>query len=596
MRFRCCVTLILSLGMSAPLSAFTTVGPQANCGFRTTLNNPIQLALNAGHTEIRLVGGTSYNGSIVIGGSADVSLRGGFTDCTQATNNSLPSAPQASVLVAGASRDAGILMGESNVRRRSISLSSIELRPNLEQNPTGPGIWVSGLLDARLERSRITGFNNAGRDGGGVLVLGGTLQLTSSEISQNRAQKGGGVYCSGGTVRLDPASRLLLNQAVSLDSDGDGGGAYLMNCTFRSEGRVLPSTLGGTSGIIGNQAGVAGGGLYIFGGFTEIAGGPFCTDAAAPVCLPRLAIIGANSAQIGGAIFARNNAEVQLDFANVSANTAIIAGGGFVLQQSSVRFGGQASIFPNYDRSHCSERICEVMSGNRVRQFNADAGSGGAVRADDSDVVFADVLFDDNTAFQGSVFDVRAGSALLQQILVRNPDRVAPVGQIADFRNAQVEIRRSTIVIEPAGSSVAANGGHLADPDPQSIIKMLTGSLEVNDTLLAGLGTGVMPLIKGAAATLTGTCNAYAGAGIDPGLAAIGLPIMLTDVAADGSFAPAAGSRLIDRCVGQDVLQTARDIQGAVRRVAQSDATLGTPMDIGAHEVPGSLLFRSGFE
>ncbi|RPH76528.1 MAG: hypothetical protein EHM77_09095, partial [Planctomycetaceae bacterium] len=228
---------------ASPLFAFTTVGPQVNCQFRTTQVNPIQLALDAGHSEIRLVGAASYNGSLVVNGTTDVSFRGGFADCTQAANNVLPVAPQPSVLIAGASLAAGIILGSAPNRRRVITLRSIELRPNLEQNPTGPGIWVNGLLDARLERSRITGFNHAGGNGGGVMLFDGRLILINSEISQNRAQKGGGAYCSGGEVRMDPASRLLLNRAETLDSNGEGGGAYLQNCTFQSEGRVLPSTL-----------------------------------------------------------------------------------------------------------------------------------------------------------------------------------------------------------------------------------------------------------------------------------------------------------------------------------------------------------------
>lgn len=584
------------LVVASPLFAFTTVGPQANCAFRTTQVNPIQLALDAGHTEIRLVGAASYNGSLVVNGTADVSLLGGYADCTQAANNVLPVAPQPSVLIAGASLAAGITLGSAPSRRRVITLRSIELRPNLEQSPTGPGVWVNGLLDARLERSRITGFNQAGGNGGGVLLFNGRLILSNSEISQNRAQKGGGLYCSSGEVRLDPASRLLLNRAETLNSNGEGGGAYLQNCHFQSEGRVLPGTLGGTSGIIGNEAGVAGGGMYIVGGTTRIMGGPFCSEIGGPTCLPRLAIVGANSAQVGGGVYARGNAQIELDFANVSANTASVEGGGFYLDQSSIRFGGLGSIYPNYDRSQCTEGVCEVMSSNRVRLAGADAGTGGAIRAVSSSVTFADVLLDDNTAAAADVFDLQFGSALMQQILVRNPDRAAVRGLSAEFRAATIEIRRSTWVIEPPASGLSASKRSLDDPDPQALIKILSGSLELNDTLLAGFGTAVMPLIKGSAVGLSGVCNARSGEPVDAALAQISIAVDLADVAADGSFGPSPGSDLIDRCAGQDVLASARDIRGQPRRLALSGGSSATPMDVGAIEHQGDALFRSGFE
>ncbi|MBK8285186.1 MAG: hypothetical protein IPK97_10055 [Ahniella sp.] len=120
--------------------------------------------------------------------------------------------------------------------------------------------------------------------------------------------------------------------------------------------------------------------------------------------------------------------------------------------------------------------------------------------------------------------------------------------------------------------------------------------MTLNDTLLAGFGTETMPLIAGPNATLTGVCNAHAGAPIDTDLLPISIPVDIGDVASDGSFAPAAVSDLIDRCVGQDVLANARDIRGQPRRLGQPGGAAATPMDIGAFEHQGSLLFRNSFD
>lgn len=590
--------LLLPCGLA---SGFATLGPQADCQYRTTQANPILAALNDGHTDLRLVGNASFNGSFAITGSADVQIRGGFTDCAQAAANTRPANPPRSVIVAGASTAAAITLVPAGTRRRVITLDRVDLVPNVEQFPTGAGVAIGGLLDLRLVHSRISGFRFVGGYGGGVAMSQGLLDMVHSEISQNLAERGGGIHCaSGGTVRLDPGSKLFFNQAVSSTGPGQGGGAYLDGCSFTAQGRVLPATQGGTSGIVGNSATLQGGGLAVIGGLATIQGGPYCLDPTTASCLPRLAVIGANSAARGGGIFAAQDADIQVDFANVSANTAREAGGGVFVIGSRLRFGGLGSTFPSFDRSQCPEGICEVLSGNRVEDNEGLAGSGGAIYANMAEIALVDALVEDNLAGTAHAIRVDDGTAILQQVLLRQPDDPLPdAGIAATFDQSVVTIRRSTLVVEPAAVAIpAAAGGHAnaEPPIPQTIIEAFGAALTVTDSVIAGFGTAVEPVFLGPGAALSGGCNAHAGTNVPAALSAISMVIDRQAFADGDGYTPRAGSVLLDRCSGAEVLPGARDIRGQSRRVSQPGGAVNTPMDIGAVERPGELLFMSGFE
>jgi len=585
-----------------PAHAFATLGPAANCQYRTTLANPIQKALDDGHVELRLVGNATFTGSFIVAGTSDVQIRGGFADCPQAANNVLPTTPQPSFLVASASPAPAVTLIPAGTRRRVITMDRIDLRPNLEQSPTGAGIAIGGLLDLRFVRGKISGFKFVGGQGGGVAMSLGVLDLVHSEISQNMAEKGGGIYCaSGGTVRLDASSKLFFNQAIAQASAGEGGGAYLDGCTFTSQGRVLPTTVGGTSGIVGNSASHNGGGLMILGGLTSIQGGPFCFDPTSATCLPRLAIIGANSAARGGALFATQNADVSIDYANVSANTASDFGGGMAVIQSQLRFGGLGSTFPNFDRGQCPEGICEVMATNRVRDNGVDAGTGGAIVALASTVALVDILMDDNTAGATDVLSADGGSVILQQALVRQADDPLPdAGIVMTFDETNATIRRSTLIIEPAGTApdgAARADTALADPPvPQTVIESFDTALTLENTVIGGFGTQVEPLFANVGSTLGGSCNAHAGINVPAGLAAISVPTTIAAFDSVSIFQPAAGSVLIDRCNSDGIIPGARDIRGALRIVSQPGGSPTTPVDIGALERGGDGVFGDGFE
>jgi hypothetical protein len=563
-----------------------TIGPQANCDYSSAVAGSIQTALNAGYVEIRLVGGTTFRNNLVAAGDADLLIRGGYADCTAAANGQLPSNPVPSRIEPNNAMAATIAVISSPSRLRNLVFSDLDLRAPAGALATGPGLMALGFLDLTLERSRISGFRYDGQ-GGGMRISDARVSLRSSEISDNHALSGGGLYCMGGQVRLDPASRLLLNQAIGIaDTEGHGGGALLDQCIFESFGRVLPSTLGGTSGIIANRAHHDGGGIHATDSLIRIQGGPFCGGASSDVCLPRLAIVGANQAGARGGAFTLQQSRLELDFSQVSANTAATKGGAIhAAAESEVRFGGLAGLHSGYDRSHCHEgRYCEVLSDNRLRLGDIVTGNGGGVSLEGSIFVASELLMTGNSAALGNAIDATsASSVLLDTALLHQPD--AAVGTLGAHAlhlvDAFAAVRDSSLVNHAAMGSLVRSEG--------------VSMIDIQQSVIADFGADhAMHLAP--TATLSGSCNAHRGSLPANAGAVFALAVTAADFAVADGVSPAANGALVDACAGAHLPPGSRDILGRPRPAAQTPASAATPMDIGAIELPGDGVFSDHFE
>jgi predicted outer membrane repeat protein len=467
---------------------------------------------------------------------------------------------------------AAIILAESGQRRRKVILRLLDIQPPAGATTTGSGLVVSGLLDAVLDRSRISRFRYSGA-GGGVIVAGGDLLLTQSEISDNFGSNGGGLFCSNGSVELDAASRLLLNVANGVGANvGHGGGAYLEDCDLRSSGRVLPAALGGTSGIIGNRATQSGGGIYADHSLVHIHGGPLCGLSDVALCQPRLAIVALNRAGSKGGGLALHNSEAFIDFTQISQNEAVSEGGGIhVADDSNVRFGGLAALYPNYDRSHCHEaRLCDAMIGNRL---HADAVFTGA-----------DLYFADNAAAAGnSLHASGTASTLLVQVVLKQVELAANTLGLSAFEFSDTSITQ-------------IRGATLLSWHDQNVIVRAEGSATLNlrESLVGTFVAGDFSLQGVTNSVTTGECNAHIGATNRPGVFAVQADA--SDLDALDPIAPALAGHLVDTCASAAVDASARDIYGRPRVARVSAAAPGQLLDIGALEAPTQLLFASSFE
>jgi hypothetical protein len=154
----------------------------------------------------------------------------------------------------------------------------------------GGGVFNEGALT--LERVAVTG-NKAG-DGAGLFNMpGASLRLFDSRVSGNESSGGGGLWVDGGTVTLT-RTQVTGNKALN---GSFGGGIFAHDGTIALAG----------SDVTGNEAigaGSKGGGFYVF---------------AATVTLTGSRVTG-NSAAAGGGIF-RSAGTITIEPGSVTGNT-----------------------------------------------------------------------------------------------------------------------------------------------------------------------------------------------------------------------------------------------------------------------------------
>lgn len=172
------------------------------------------------------------SGSQVVSISKAITLTGGFTVSDWSRSN-----PIAYPTILDAEHAAG---------RRVLAINGAGV----------PTITISGLTiqDGYAQYSK----------GGGVYILGGTVDLIENAIKGNSADHGGGVYIANGQVSL--SDNAFLENSASLD----GGGLCIGGGTIYLEGNILT----------GNTAGRNGGGFSMFAGSVEQEGNTFKSNSA----------------------------------------------------------------------------------------------------------------------------------------------------------------------------------------------------------------------------------------------------------------------------------------------------------------------------
>ena len=172
-------------------------------------------------------------------------------------------------------------------------------------NSEGAGLYGATGSSVSVVDSLITD-NEAGDLGGGIAVDEGTLSLTSTGVSDNRAQRGGGVASNGGTLTM-MSSTVSRNVAWN----GEGGGIYHTNG---------PATIGDST-IEGNDAVGGGGGMYTH----------TCCDNASSTTVTHSAFLNNSSngetpadadGGFGAAVYSDSDGTVELTNVTVSGNNS----------------------------------------------------------------------------------------------------------------------------------------------------------------------------------------------------------------------------------------------------------------------------------
>lgn len=254
----CLLFTCACVASSSASAAIFTVGSAVGC-----THTSIQAALNAASANaeadsIRISNQLSYTAQAITISGGDITLVGGFSDCTSAT-------PTGSTTISGqgGASDSVFRISQDGVR------------------------YFRNLLITRGDA-----IGTDGRGGGIRFDATGDLILENVSVDQNVALSGGGIYfrsSSTGAATLTINGNSTVSRNIAIEADGHGGGITLT-------GRVRLFMSANNTSIFSNAAIGAnsrGGGLAIFG--------PARADIGSPGLGPFGAVFD-NEAEFGGGI------------------------------------------------------------------------------------------------------------------------------------------------------------------------------------------------------------------------------------------------------------------------------------------------------
>ena len=204
----------------------------------------------------------------------------------------------------------------------------------------GGGVYVKDGMFTMSGTAKIS--SNTAEIGGGVDLNGGTFEMESGTISNNKANEwgwGGGVYVSGGTTFTMKTGEISGNTASS-----SGGGVYLNGGTFEMK----------TGEISGNTASSSGGGVYVnYDGEFEMSSGT----------------ISDNTATSGGGVYVNYDGEFEMSGGEISGNTASSIGDG-VYVIGIFELSGSSSVDSVYLTSEKVINVTAALTTTQVTDIN----------------------------------------------------------------------------------------------------------------------------------------------------------------------------------------------------------------------------------
>ncbi len=243
-------------------------------------------------------------------------------------------------------------------RRGTVVLKGTTVRSNIARHGGGGGGIFSRGGNVTVKRSAVRGNSANDGPGGGIRSVGGSLQITNSTVSFNRAtgmpdvylpraRRGGGIYSSKGTVLVTGSSAIAGNQVVH---HGYGGGIYNRRGeVYVTNSATISSNSAHYGGGIFNARGtismktsssITGNAGFVGGGLLNRYGAIRMDDATS---------VRRNSARRGGGIFTRTAASsvVLSDTSAAVGNTATKEGGGLYVVQGTVTLRDRSAVRSN---------------------------------------------------------------------------------------------------------------------------------------------------------------------------------------------------------------------------------------------------------
>ncbi|ULQ59480.1 right-handed parallel beta-helix repeat-containing protein [Brucepastera parasyntrophica] len=287
--------------------------------------------------KVFMTGGTVSENEAVNGGGLYVTGSGTALEMTNGTVTDNEAAKGGGVLVLN---NAVFTMKDNIFQGGIITRNTAVYDGSSLLTGAGAGVLVYTGGSFNLEAGQIT-QNESELNGGGVLVMGGTFNMSGGTIGGSSTSDANKAVYGGGIVLYDDAVFTLTGGEISYNEAEEGGGVYINNAA----GGVTAAM---TDGKISYNTADSGGGVYITGTGHRfnMSGGEICyneanaslyagggiyieADANTAVNLSGSAQIHHNTATdgFGGGIYAYGGTIILSEAAEISENEALGGGG-----------------------------------------------------------------------------------------------------------------------------------------------------------------------------------------------------------------------------------------------------------------------------
>lgn len=328
-----------------------------------------------------------------------------------------------------------------------------------------------GILNLTLEKLIIKNGNHTTGRGGGIHFnsVGGTLKISDSNITDNKAKRGGGISVFGGTFT---ATNCKISGNKADNTPDSGGGVYL-----GENGKLELENVE----ISGNTASGQGGGIFVGDGIDfEMTDGT---------------TISKNKAASGGGIFVANTAAFTLTGGTISENECKYSdsgsGGGIRFGNDGASITGKVTIRGGSVIGNSSYKGGGIYSagtlemvGSAIIENNKAIGSnglgGGVYIQSGGKMTISDGKVRNNTATGGAgIYAFRAMPSASDITVTMSGGEIS--GNISDKYGGGIYVDKSTVNLNGGvirGNKSNLNGGGINVYD--GIVTMTDGEISGN--------------------------------------------------------------------------------------------------------------------
>lgn len=440
--------------------------------------------------------------------------------------------------------------GGININGSTMTIPNCTISGNIASSGGGISMETAGstlnLQGCTLDRNiaKVSGSdpNGANGGGGGIFVVNGTINMSSTnKIQKNRSRVlGGGIYVKAGNIKATGTSTFTGNEATNTDGvESHGGAIYIAggNIAVDASGTF---NIGGNDTSTGNHAKNNGGGIYCKGTITingssnmryntaYDGGAVFVTGGN--VILASNTISYNSATHYGGALYVtEGNLEMQ-GTSTMQDNTAILRGGAAYVNKgkiltaagnletkvlSNTVIGNESSTKASggafYIEGETSSKGQLDLRGITTMNGNSTKDNGGAVTLKNGDLVItgSKTTFSGNHSENGGAVyvssgDIKTNNASTVTVLENNycKEYGGAVFVTGGNFNTQGSISVNNNYAQNDGGAIYVTGGTVTMAAPT-----ITGNGKKSGIIETSKGGAIFVTGTGASFTATGNCT-----------------------------------------------------------------------------------------